>query len=76
MLSAEMKTKGIIQKLVQMAIAYLIAYSAFVGKHYTYEKKFTINLFSIEPEKYFVIILTIFFGLLVANEMKKHLSKK
>ncbi len=69
-----MKTKGLIQKLVKMAIAYLFAYFAFVGKHYLYEGKFIINLFSIEPEKYFVIVLTIFFGLLVVNETKKHLT--
>jgi hypothetical protein len=70
-----MKSKGIIQKLVKMTIAYLIAYFAFVGKHYMYEEKFRINLFSIEPEKYFVILLTLFFALLVANEIKKHLTK-
>ena len=70
-----MKNKELYLLAVKMMIAYLIAYSLFVGKYYLYEGKLKINLFCIEPERYFVIALTILFVLVAANEVKKHLTK-
>ena len=75
LLSSEMKNKELYLLAVKMIIAYLIAYFLFVGKYYLYECKLKINLFCIEPEKYFVIALTILFVLVSANEVKKHLTK-
>ena len=70
-----MKNEKLYILAAKMIIVYLIAYMLFVGKYYLYEDELRINLFYIEPEKYFVIALTILFLLIAGKEVKKHLTK-